>query len=124
MPGRRVLLAVASVVSVVVVARRSSREIGRPGRRISGVCPMWGRRAARTVAAMVQLDRVEAEAGGFAALQAPDARDLLLAWSGAGEPDGTAGDPRRTLAASALTLASLRFEEDELRQVGYTLELA
>ena len=70
------------------------------------------------------LDRVESEAGGFAALQPPDALAVLQSWSNAGAPDGLTGDPRRTLAASALTLASLRFEEDELRQVGYTLQPA
>ncbi|MEA2310525.1 MAG: hypothetical protein QOE28_493 [Solirubrobacteraceae bacterium] len=71
------------------------------------------------------LDRVESEAaGGFAGLPPEDARAVLRSWSAAGAPDGATGDPHRTLAASALALASFRFEEDELRQVGYTLEPA
>jgi len=63
----------------------------------------------------VTLDQLESEAG-FAALDGATARSALREWTAAG--------PRQGLAASALTLASLTFEEDELRQVGYVLEPA
>jgi|SRR5215216_4313337 len=69
------------------------------------------------------LDRLDSEAG-FAALSPDDSLAVLRTWSVAGRPDGTTGDPRRTLAASALTLAGLAAGEDELRQVGYTLQPA
>jgi hypothetical protein len=66
------------------------------------------------------LDRIEAE-GGLAALAPEDALAALRTWNSAGTPDGTTGDPHRTLAASALALAGLARGDDELRQVGYTL---
>jgi hypothetical protein len=68
------------------------------------------------------LDRIEA--GGFSSLRPEAALETLRAWTAAGAPDDVAPDPRRALAGSGLTLASLTFEEDELRQVGYVLEAA
>ncbi len=71
------------------------------------------------------LDRLEAELpGGFAVLSPAGSLAVLRTWSSAGPPDGTVGDPHRTLAASALSLAGLAGGEDELRQVGYTLQPA
>ena len=69
------------------------------------------------------LDRIEAE-GALAARSPEDALVVLRAWSSAGAPDGATGDPRRTLAASALTVAGLAGGEDERREVGYTLQPA
>ena len=69
------------------------------------------------------LDRVEAEAAGFAALQSGDALALLHGWSNAGAPDGQTGDPRCALAADALNLASFRLD-DEPRDVGFVLQPA
>jgi hypothetical protein len=69
------------------------------------------------------LDRIEAE-GALATLSAVDALAVLRGWSEAGAPEDAAGDPRRTLAASALTLAGLARGEDERREVGYTLQPA
>jgi hypothetical protein len=69
------------------------------------------------------LDRVKAEQpGGFAILSPAESLAVLQGWSSAGPADGAAGDPHRTLAASALALAGLAGGEDESRQVGYTLE--
>jgi hypothetical protein len=69
------------------------------------------------------LDRIEAE-GALATLSAVDALAVLRGWSEAGAPEDAAGDPHRTLAASALTLAGLAGGEDERREVGYTLQPA
>lgn len=63
----------------------------------------------------VTLDELESKAS-FSALDGAAARAALRDWTAAGARQG--------LAASALTLASLTFEEDELRQVGYVLEPA
>ena len=68
------------------------------------------------------LDRIEAE-GALATLSAVDAL-APRGWSEAGAPEDAAGDPHRTLAASALTLAGLAGGEDERREVGYTLQPA
>ena len=71
------------------------------------------------------LDRLEAEQpGGFAVLSPGGSLAVLRDWSSAGAPDGTSGDPHRTLAASALALAGLAGGEDERREVGYTLQPA
>jgi hypothetical protein len=69
------------------------------------------------------LDRVEAGSAGvrFSALSARTAREVLRSWAAAGPADAEVPDRHRALAASALSLASLTFEEDELRQVGYVL---
>jgi hypothetical protein len=70
------------------------------------------------------LDRLEIEPEGarFSALAAEAARDALRGWSAAAASPAPTPDPRAALAASALELAGLTFEEDELRQVGYVLE--
>jgi hypothetical protein len=70
------------------------------------------------------LDRLEIEADGarFSALAAEAARDTLRGWSAAAASPAPVPEPRAALAASALELASVTFEEDELRQVGYVLE--
>jgi hypothetical protein len=75
--------------------------------------PEWVRGAVEDT-----LDRVEAEAPGFAALAPADALALLQGWVDAGTPDG-----RPALATGALSLASFRLD-DEPREVGYTLQPA
>ena len=69
------------------------------------------------------LDRIEAE-GALATRSAADTLAVLRAWFEAGAAEDATGDPRRTLAASALTLAGLAGGEDERREVGYTLHPA
>jgi hypothetical protein len=72
------------------------------------------------------LDRLEIEPqrAPFSTLAADAARDVLRGWSAAAAEPGPVPDPRAALAASALELASLTFDGDDLRQVGYVLEPA
>jgi hypothetical protein len=60
------------------------------------------------------IDAIEAETGSFAGLAPADAHRLLATWQAA----GARADPRAAIAADALALAGLHFEEDELRQPG------